>query len=406
MSDRQPSNPPSIEFKRQDQLAGFCDTIRRAGRFAFDTEFVMEDRYETEVCLIQLAVDSEVAIIDPFLDLDLGPVWGLVCEQEVETIVHAGQEDLALCVQHTGSVPRNIFDVQVAAGLVGYDYPLSLQKLIQATVKVRLHKGKTLTNWRQRPLTRAQLQYAADDVRYLPAVRRILGERLEKLGRRDWAAEEFAQLERMELYTRASEETLRRVKGARTLKGPGLTVLHDLLAWRDELAQQWNRPPRAVLKDHLAVEIARNELSSYAQIRELRGINFNDAQVRGLCRVVKAALERPKAEWPVPQPREEESPGEAALIAIATAVIRGVCREKQLAYSLVASKNTIRDLLRHRVLGRPASRKKVELLCGWRGGAVGGLVDDVISGRRSVYVDVDGKEPVVRLTQPETPSGT
>ncbi len=198
--------------ERPVQLADLCQRCRSQGRFAFDTEFVMEDRYETEVCLIQIAAESTVAIIDPFLGLDLSEVWGLVADPEVETIVHAGQEDLGLCLQHTGQVPRRIFDVQIAAGLVGYDYPISLQKLVQATLGIRLHKGKTLTDWRRRPLTDSQIRYAADDVQHLLAVRHMLGEQLARADRQSWAQSEFARFEQASLYTRATEDKLSRLK--------------------------------------------------------------------------------------------------------------------------------------------------------------------------------------------------
>jgi ribonuclease D len=397
MGHRHPP-PDTILIERQGQLDELCARCREEGRFAFDTEFVMEDRFESELCLIQLATQRSLAVIDPLMGLDLSPVWDLVNDEQVETVVHAGQEDLALAVQHSGRVPRCVFDTQIAAGLVGYDYPISLQRLVQTTFHVRLHKSKTLTDWRKRPLAPSQIHYAAEDVQYLLSVRGSLHDRLRTSRRLDWAAEEFKRSEQMSLYQRAEEDKLLRVKGAASLSGQQLAIVGELLAWREGRAERYNRPVRAVLKDHLLVEIARHGLKSLDEVRGLRGINLSDADVRRLCTVVRKALELPRDKWPVPQRREVETQREAVLVALATAVVRTYCMEHDLAYGLVATQRSIRELIRHRTAGRPADAQDVELLNGWRGGTVGVTLDDVLAGRRTVRVEPLDGELAVRVT--------
>jgi len=396
--------PETVVIERQEQIDEFCVRARAEGRFAFDTEFVMEDRYEPEVCLVQLASEEAAALIDPFLKLDLQPVWELVCDRQVETVVHAGQEDLAMAVRRTGQVARGVFDVQIAAGLVGYDYPLSLQKLVQSTLQVRLRKSKTLTDWRQRPLNAAQLRYAADDVSYLLAVRRKLHDRLVGAGRLEWAEEEFRGFEDMSLYARVEEDKLRRVKGINVLKGRQLAVAGRLLLWRDGLAQVLNRPARVALKDHLLVEIARHELSSFSELRELRGLNMSDRNVQALGGIVKEALATPPEKWPAEKPFDAEAPREAVLVALATAVVRGYCLDYDLAYSLIATKKSLRDLIRHRTVGQPSDASAVELLCGWRGRTVGVMLDEVLAGRRTIHVEPSNGDWVVRVG-PRQPPG-
>ncbi len=379
--------PKATLVNRQEQLLGLCDRCRAEGRFALDTEFVMEDRYASEVCLIQIATEQSVAVIDPFLDLDLRPVWGMVDDGDIETVVHAGQEDLALAVQHTSRVPRRIFDVQIAAGLVGYEYPLSLQRLVQSTLHVRMHKSKTLTDWRKRPLTEAQIQYGAEDVQHLLAIHDMQLARLQELDRLAWAREEFCRFEEMSLYIRAEEDRLARVKGAGGLSRQQLAVVRELLTWRDDLAAKYNRPIRAVLKDHLLVEIARHGIRTVNEIRDLRGINLRGSDVRQLAQVVQRAMDLPPEDWPSPKPRDVETPREAVLAALATAVVRTYCMEHDLAYSLVATQRTIRELVRHRTAGKPAEEENVELLRGWRGRTVGRMLDEVLAGRRTVRVE-------------------
>lgn len=388
----------STLIKRQAQIRDLCARCREEKRFAFDTEFVMEDRYESEVCLIQIATTRGVSIIDPFLDLDLSDIWGLINDAQVETVVHAGQEDLALSVQHSGRVPRRVFDVQIAAGLAGYDYPMSLQRLVQTIRHVRLHKSKTLTDWRRRPLTAAQIRYAAEDVTHLLEVYEILHERLIKLDRLDWAAEELKRFEDLTLYRRAEEEKLARVKGAGTLTGGQLAIVHELMAWREAFAQRVNRPVRVVLKDHLLVEIAKHAMTEFSEIRALRGLNLGDREVHALCRVVRKALTIPSKEWPRPRPREHETPREASLVALITAVIRAYCLENNVAYGLVASQKSIKDLIRARIERNEGSPDEVDLLTGWRGRSVGKLLDDILSGRRTVSVEWHKNEPAVHVS--------
>ncbi|MBI1826641.1 MAG: HRDC domain-containing protein [Planctomycetes bacterium] len=384
--------------KDQSEIEAFCRAARSAGHLAFDTEFVMEDRYEAEVCLVQLASPEGVLLIDPFAKLDLTPVWELISEPAVEKIVHAGQEDLALSVQHNGKTPSNVYDVQIAAGFVGLDYPVSLQRLVQSTLNVRLHKAKTLTDWRRRPLSEAQLHYAVEDVCYLIEIRDRLNCRLQELGRATWAREEFAGFEDITFYRRVEEEKVRHLKGTRGMSGRQLAVVRDILYWREQAAQRLNRPARVVLKDHLLVEIARLGMASAADIRDLRGINLGDQNVHELVGVVKKAMESPKGGWPAPIPNETESQSEAILIALLTAVIRSYCVENHLAYGLVATKSMIRELVRQVGPQVPSAALaiKPELLRGWRGDSIGPLVTDVLSGRRAVHVEWSNHEPIVR----------
>ena len=389
--------PEPVLVERQDQITEFVAQCRAEGAFAFDTEFVMEDRYEPEVCLIQIANNSGVYLIDPFGPFDLQPVWDMVCDERVETIVHAGQEDLGLCYQHTGNLPRRVFDVQVASGLVGLDYPLSLQKLAQSTIHVRLHKSKTLTDWRRRPLSASQIRYAAEDVAYLSPIRRRLGDKLRKTDRTSWANEEFRLFEEVVFYRRAEEEKLWHIKGAGSLEGAQLSVLHDLLAWRDELAKSLNRPVRVVLKDYLLVEIAKQSIANYAELRDLRGLNLSDKHVHSLVKTVRAALEKPEDQWPKSKPREIEAPGETVLVDLITAVIRGYCLEHELAYSLVATKRSIRELVRHHLLNGQKADNQIELLSGWRGETIGGLLCRVLDGKGAVRIGRRGDEWTVSV---------
>ncbi len=376
-----------IAVERQDQVDEVCAECRRNGRFAYDTEFVMEDSFESEVCLIQIATESTVAMIDPLLDLDIQGVWELICDAEVETVVHAGQEDLNLGARHTGRPPRRIFDLQIAAGLVGFDYPISLQRLVQSIRHVRLHKSKTLTDWRRRPLTSAQIHYGAEDVAHLLALHDELKTRLRGLKRTEWAAEEFAACENMSLYKPTRIDRVARLKGTASFNGQQLATVGELLAWREGLARKLNRPARVILRDHLVVEIAKHAIKDAQELRELRGMNLSGHQARALCGVVDASLQIPESEWPAVRAQEFETPREATLVALSTAVLRSFCLDNNLAYSLAATQKNIRALVRHCTGTQNGDRNGIKLLTGWRGKAVGKMLEQILGGRGAIQVE-------------------
>ena len=176
------------------ELASCCEHLAAARQFGLDTEFVGEDSYHPRLCLIQVATPERLILIDPFTVGPLDAFWQLVVDPANQVIVHAGREEVRHCRLWTGSAPGNLFDLQIAAGLVGLPYPLGHATLVHRVLGVEMAKSETLTEWRNRPLTEQQLRYAFDDVRYLLPLWRQLAARLESLSRMDWAREEFERL--------------------------------------------------------------------------------------------------------------------------------------------------------------------------------------------------------------------
>lgn len=367
-------------------LASLCDHLYELGRFAFDTEFVSEDNYQPEVCLIQVATEEEVTLIDPMAGLDMKPFWRLISDEQVEVIVHAGMEDLAISFQQTGLLPTLIFDVQIAAGLMGFDYPLSLLRLVRKALNVRLHKSQTLTDWRERPLQSEQLHYAAEDVAHLPGVYRVIHDKLESLGRLTWAQEEMLRFSSPSTYESRSTQRLTKLKGKGALKRRGLAIAAGLLEVRDELAAEYNRPPRSILKDHLLIEIAQHGWTRVDQIKRLRGLNLRADAMERLVEAVRHARAQPEETWPVMQAAIEESPEEVALTSLITAVLQDFAHRNEISYQLLAVKQDVRTLVRsyHKQQSPP---KQHPLLRGWRTEALGGMIEDILTGRRSIRVN-------------------
>src|SRR5437588_4986053 len=169
------------------ELAACCAYLDSCPEFGFGTEFVGEETYHPRLCLVQVATAERLILIDPITSGPLEAFWKLVVDPRKLVIVHAGREEVRLCRLWTGHVPGNLFDLQIAAGLTGLAYPLGHAALVSQLLGVQLAKGETLTEWRNRPLTRAQIRYAFDDVRYLLPLWQRVSARMGELGRADWA---------------------------------------------------------------------------------------------------------------------------------------------------------------------------------------------------------------------------
>ncbi len=374
--------PPEY-VTEQRRLNALCRRWRQAGRCAFDTEFIRDDTFEATLCLVQATTDGEIALIDPTAGLDLAPFWSLVTDPDVLTIVHAGKEDFEVCLTHTGKPPRNVFDVQIAAGFVGLGYPLSLARLVHAALGRRIAKGQTLTDWLRRPLTDEQLHYAAEDVAHLPELHRVLSGRLRDNGRAAWAAEEFAAYEQPTLYRKPIEQRLYKVKGSKRLDGLGLLVLERLIEWREQWARARNRPIRSMMRDDVLLSIAKRRPTQPRELEILRGFPHTRKSrvTQQVLEVVREALRIPPEQWPKPHEVREAGPMQKATLSILAGFVRAVCHEEQLAHDLVGSTQRLTELLDY-LQGR--SPAPPALLRGWREAFIGRRLVALLEGRAAL----------------------
>jgi ribonuclease D len=351
--------------------------------FGFDTEFIGEDSYHPHLCLIQVATAERLYLIDP-LGLDnLDAFWELMADPDRVTVVHAGREEIRMCQLHLGKPPGNVFDIQVAAGLVGAGYPAGHATLVQHFLKVRLSKGETLTDWSRRPLTRQQIRYAYDDVRFLLPLYERLRAKLEQLGRLEWAGEELAHLCRRSLADDAERQPWRKLRGLGSLDRRRLAVVREVFAWRDERAAKINRPARIVLRDDLVVEIARRMPETEHDIAVMRGVGKNDPAA--LLAAVERGKALPAAQLPEVVDRECDPPQVAQVSAVLGAVLASFCHHQRLTPALVATTSDIKGLVRARMAG-PELPADSALVRGWRAHHVLPVLLDVLDGRRAVRV--------------------
>lgn len=379
----------------EDGLAELVAHIRAEGRFAFDTEFVSEDTFEPVLCLVQVATRDRLAVVDPLAFRDLDAFWEVVVDPEIEVVMHAAGEDLRICRFQAGRVPDRVYDVQIAAGLAGFGYPLSLGNLVHQALRIGLAGGETRTDWRRRPLSPGQLRYALDDVRHLLELADRLGHQLERLGRADWAEDEFRDF-LAEIGRRSDEDRWRRLSGLHQLNRRGLEVARRLAEWRQEDARRANRPLRQVLRDDLLVAIAKRQPASRKDLEALRDFNRPHLLAKGneILAIIAAAQSVPAELLPEHSERHEEGPGLAMVISLLTATLSRCCAEARVATGLVGTSSDLKELVRWHVDGRPEGRIP-ELLKGWRAEVCGRTLLDVLAGRRSLrVVDPEAEVPV------------
>jgi ribonuclease D len=369
-----------------DHLRQLLAELRADGSFAYDTEFIGELTYYPQLCVVQVASHQRIGLIDPLAGIDLRPLWELLADPSVEKIVHAGEQDIEPVVRHLNRPAANVFDTQIAAGLIGLPYPVSLSKLVVELTGAKLGKGLTFSHWDQRPLSSIQLRYAADDVRYLPAARAEMGRRLDKLGHAAWAGEECTAMCDTSLYRFDPETSYLRVRGAASLPPRNQAVLRELTNWRDAAARKHDVPPRSFLKDEVLADLAKNPVKSVDKLARVRGLPRPVEHEYGneIVEATSRAMSMPAPNLPSarePEPTATEKFRSDALFAAAQCICAGL----SLDPSLVASRQDVGEFYRH-IIGDGAGEPPL-LLRGWRREAVGEMLTEFLAGKRKVGLE-------------------
>jgi ribonuclease D len=336
------------------------------------------------LCLIQVATAEQLFVIDPFNVGPLDEFWKLLVEPGRTTVLHAAREDIRICFFQAGKPPAEVFDVQVAAGLVGLTYPIGYAGLVYDLLGQRMNKGETLTDWRRRPLLPAQVRYAFDDVRYLLPAWRKLTDRLKRLKRTEWAAEEFAGGVRKAIGDgEASAEKWRKVKGIGALDRRQLAVARELFNWRETFAERVNRPPRQLLRDDILVEIARRCPTKTEDLAAYRGVPRNE--IERILEAVRVAKALSPEQCPEPEARENDPQHIVLLGNLLGVVLADWCTRNKLAANLVASGSDLKAVVRSRVYGE--ATPDIPLTRGWRATGVLPTLQGVLEGTTAIRVE-------------------
>lgn len=368
-----------------EALDDLCVRLASKSCIAFDTEFVSEDRYRPQLCLIQVAAEEMVAIIDPLMIERTEPFWDLLAQPGRTILAHAAREEIRFAYRYSGKKIAGLFDTQLAAGFIGMEFPASLANLVQRLLGKTLPKGETRTNWRTRPLTEAQLRYAAQDVTDLESMYEKLAAQIERAGRRSWLDEE-SELIQQRIIESENTESWRRVSGGSGLPARQLEIIRQIWRWRERRAQRIDIPPRRVMRDDLIIELAKRQASDVKRIRGIRGMEQRQYvdHYDDIAAAIQTALNAPEDALPH-RPRGSRDVVSPMLSQFLTTSIACVCRQHKMAPMIVGNTDDVRELIGYE-LDRQGSDDLPTLLQGWRGEIVGTPFRELLAGRLAIRV--------------------
>ena len=368
-----------------EQLEQFCQEMADCPLVAFDTEFVSEDSYRPQLCLIQVAAGDRLAIIDPVYVDDTVAFWEFLTQPGRTVIAHAAREEVRFCYRFTGKPIAGLFDTQLSAGFVGMEFPASLGTLVQRLVNKTLPKGETRTNWCRRPLTRDQITYALHDVTDLMEMHGKLASMVKKLNRESWLEEETSVFQQ-KVIDAEERENWRRVSGSSGLNSRQLETVRQLWLWRENRAKEIDRLPRRVLRDDLIVELARRGLTDQRKIKSIRGMErrgFAD-HYGDIAAAIQTALDTPEKDLPK-RPRGSRRVVSPMLSQFLSTAIACISRQHKLAPPIVGNADDVRELLGYELDRRPDDPVP-SLLKGWRGEIVGKTFRRLLAGELAIRI--------------------
>jgi ribonuclease D len=394
---------PSDLLTTPARLAELCDHLRSAGTFAYDTEFIGETTYHPILCLIQVATTERVEMIDPqVLDRQaLLPFWQLLADPSLEKICHAGDQDVEIVWLESGLAPQNMFDTQIAAGMLGITYPTALWRAVEHFTGVTLAKSHTFSAWNRRPLTRAQFNYAIDDVRYLPTIHQAMRQQLETLSRMPWMRAACDEMCSTSCQPVNARQLYTRIRGAAILKPRNLAVLREVTALRQQHAYELNVPARTFLKDEVLFEIAQRAPATLAELARIRDLPPEEVQANGteILAAVKTGLACPDADLPsifIPPEDSAEIKRLAETLWVAT---QAICLGQQVNPGLVTSQSEITALARLIHHKHPFDRHP--LMHGWHAECLGTKLAAFIAGTLQIHLTLQNETLHARFASPQ-----
>jgi ribonuclease D len=368
-------------IESESALVEICDLFKGSLWLAIDTEFEREKTFYPELCLLQVANDDIVAIVDPLKIANLQPIFDLLYDPSITKVFHAARQDLEIFCNLQKAIPAPLFDTQIAAPLLGYDEQIGYANLVNKMLNVELSKAHTRTDWKQRPLQEAQLQYAADDVIYLGQIYELLVSKLKEHGRLDWLVDDFLVLLDTKLYEPDPETVWRKIRAAKKLKGPKLCALQHLAAWRENKAREQNRPRNWLMRDDVLVDLAQLQPKNLSDLDRIKAMSEGMLNRHGqeILKIIDVAKQHKPMALSKSQSLKPLNIKEEAIIDAMMAIVRLTAFNKSLHPNILASRKELEKFVRDD--GDSLLHK------GWRGQLVGFDLAAFLNGEISFQIE-------------------
>ena len=346
-----------------EELFSFCQGLSGAEFVTVDTEFMRENTFWPILCLVQVAGPDDAAAIDVMANnIDLETLFDILKDESILKVFHAARQDLEIFYHLMGTLPKPLFDSQVAAMVCGFGDQVGYESLIAKLTKARIDKSSRFTDWSRRPLSEKQINYALSDVTHLRDAYRKLKSTLEKNGRAEWLGAEMDILTSHSTYDFDPELAFKRIK-TRGAKPRALAILRELAAWREREAQRRDIPRGRILRDDAMVEIANHAPTTPEALGRTRGLSERMAkgnQGKDIIAAIKLGQSVPDTDLPKPQKRKEIPPGTGPVTDLLKVLLKLKCEEQGVAQKLVAN---VADIEKIAAFGEDAD---VAALNGWR----------------------------------------
>ena len=367
-----------------ESLERLCTALAGESFITVDTEFMRESTYWPDLCLVQIAGETEHGLIDPLAPgIDLKPFFALLNDPNVLKVFHAARQDIEIMVHRAGVVPHPVFDTQIAAMVCGFGDQVGYEAIVRKLAKAQIDKSSRFTDWSRRPLTEKQLAYALADVTHLRVVYEALKTELDRTGREHWLREEMDILTNPATYRTEPEDAWKRIK-VRLRSKKQLGVLVEIAAWREREAREKNVPRSRVLKDDAIAEIAVQSPQTREALNQLRALPKGMATSRvgdAVLKAVAAGLARDPKSLPQPDDgRDEMNEAAQAAAEVLKLALKVVCEQEGIAPKLVASSSDIDAVAE-------SDTADVPLLHGWRRELFGNLALAIKRGEAVIGFD-------------------
>ncbi|WP_269930260.1 ribonuclease D [Aminobacter sp. HY435] len=368
----------------QDELETAIAALEKSNFVTVDTEFIRETTFWPELCLIQMAAPGVSALVDPLAPgIDLQPFFRLMANEAVTKVFHAARQDIEIIFHLGGLIPHPVFDTQVAAMVCGFGDSVSYEQIVQKITGGRIDKSSRFTDWRHRPLSDKQLDYALADVTHLIGVYEHLKAELERENRAHWLNEEMEVLTSRATYDPHPEDAWKRLK-MRLRKPQELAIVQAVAAWREREARERNVPRGRVLKDDAIYEVAQQAPRDMAALSRLRTTPKGwerSSSATALLAVVNAALDMPRDQMPKLPKTFQPPEGSSAASELLKVLLRIVSEKEGVAPKVLASGD---DIDRIAAEGEAAD---VPALQGWRKAVFGEAALKLVRGELAIRFD-------------------
>ena len=375
-----------------NKLAEACKRFSRDTFLAIDTEFMRERTYYPQLCLIQIAGNSDAVIVDALAnEINLNPILDLMANQQITKVFHACRQDMEIFFNLNRKIPFPVFDTQIGAMVCGYGESISYDKLVRQITGIQIDKSSRFTDWSHRPLSKQQLNYALSDVTHLRTVYESLLKQLEKNRRISWLDEEFQTVLSPETYDISLNQIWKRLK-IKTGRPRFLILIRELCAFREQEAQSRNIPRNRVIRDDVLLDIAARSPRSSIDLAKVRSLSsqFSEGRLgKNILKVVSDASDIPESDAPQLENLNKKGKQKPALVELLKVLLKHKSEDYNVAQKLIASAADLEAIAED-------DNADVLALNGWRKDVFG---DDALllkSGKIALSADRD-RIKVIRI---------